>query len=92
MPEIDHDYTREPVCPACGDVIGDAWEWCTDELRGHEETCSGCGAVFRAFPHYDVCYSTQLVEDEDAAPEPPYPTDVSYSTELAPKGGSVSDP
>ena len=26
MQEIDHEYTREPVCPYCGYVFTDAWE------------------------------------------------------------------
>lgn len=64
---IEHEYTDEPVCPHCGVVIGDAGEWCTNEMRGHEEDCFECGAKFRAYPHYDVSYSTVLI----SAPKPP---------------------
>lgn len=65
--EIDHEHTDSPVCPQCGSEVGDAWEWCTDEMRGHEETCFDCQAVFRAFPHYSVSYSTTLVRKGDGS-------------------------
>lgn len=65
--DIDHTYTSEPTCPNCGGTLGDAWEWCTNEMIGHEEECPKCKAVFRAFPHYDVSYSTQLIRKPDGS-------------------------
>ncbi len=68
-PEIDHENTPDPVCPACGSSVGDAWEWCTNEMRGAEHTCFDCGALFRAFPSYDVTYTTELISLTPPKPE-----------------------
>jgi len=56
-----HRYLDAVHCPACGYHHGDEWEWCTSEIRGHEVDCDNCGATFRAFPHFSVSYSTELV-------------------------------
>ena len=66
-PEIDHESTNEPVCPRCGSIIGDAWEWCTD-TAGVEQDCFDCGARFKAYPEYDVTYTTELISEPQEEP------------------------
>ena len=31
MAEIDHHYTPDPVCPHCGEIYDNAWEWREDD-------------------------------------------------------------
>ena len=41
--KIEHEYTDEPVCPHCGHVHRDSFEWEEDE--GTQE-CEQCGKAF----------------------------------------------
>ncbi len=60
--EIDHEYTREIVCPHCGHEHGDSWE------RGDEETtkCHDCGKSFSYYRYVEVIYVSRKLTDAPA--------------------------
>lgn len=63
--EIDHEYTGEIVCPACGYEFGDSWESFLDGTHSEtEEECPECGAKFKVTQNVEVTYSTELIEEE----------------------------
>lgn len=55
MSEIDHDLTDEVVCPWCGQVSSDSWEY-DDE---GEEWCDQCEKDFTFVRNITVTYSTE---------------------------------
>lgn len=60
MGEIDHEYTDEIVCPHCGYVHSDSWEWADGEegvFAGYE--CHSCDAPFSFSRHVTIAYSTE---------------------------------
>lgn len=59
---MDTRRTDFPVCPACGHVHRDAWEWnFGDGLEGDiEHDCDNCGAEFGCIRIVDVAYTTKL--------------------------------
>ena len=59
MAEIDHEYTDEVVCPWCGYVHIDSWEWEDDD---GEDSCYKCDKVFTYTRHFTVEYSTEKKE------------------------------
>lgn len=52
--EIDHEYTREIVCPHCGYEFGDSWE--ADDYG--EDNCPECDGKFTFEREVDIHYST----------------------------------
>lgn len=63
--EIDHEYTKEIVCPACGYEYEDSWEcFSSGTTQESEEECPECGAKFRAVQEIEVTYSTVLIKEE----------------------------
>jgi hypothetical protein len=34
MTDIDHEFTEDIVCPHCGHVHGDSWEWAAKRVIG----------------------------------------------------------
>jgi len=52
--EIDHDYTREIVCPWCGYVYSDSYEY----SEGEGQECEHCGQNFDMYRHIDITYCT----------------------------------
>ena len=56
--DIKHEFTREIVCPYCGYIYGDSWEFEDDGVL----ECVNCGKEFA----YDRCvfvkYSTEKLE------------------------------
>jgi hypothetical protein len=58
--EIDHYYTSEIVCPHCGYVHHDSWEWGEDG----EDECGECEERFSYRRIVTIEYSTEK-------PEPP---------------------
>lgn len=58
--DIDHESTDEIVCPYCGYVHTDSWEW-----EGHHGTdrCDDCEKEFYWTRHVDITYDTSK-EDE----------------------------
>jgi len=59
--DIDHEYTREIVCPGCGDELGDSWELSDDD---GDEQCGECGITFTWERHVEVTYSTDFAQFE----------------------------
>jgi protein-arginine kinase activator protein McsA len=55
--DIEHEYTDEVVCPACGYVHGDSWEF---EDYDNEFECHECYAVFEFQRNIEITYSTKL--------------------------------
>lgn len=65
MSPIEHEYTREPVCPYCGREVRDAWEinfgpGCDGET---EIECGWCERTFTCVRHVTVEYSTEEIEE-----------------------------
>lgn len=52
---IDHESTDEIVCPYCGNVDGDSWEYSRNE---GELECHECNKKFSYSRHTEVTYST----------------------------------
>lgn len=59
---MDTTLTTDPVCPACGYVHRDAWEWHFDgDMEGAtERECDSCGAEFECVRIVGVDYTTRL--------------------------------
>lgn len=55
MEDIDHEYTREIVCPYCGYEDGDSWE---EEHNDGEKECGRCSKNFFYERQVEVTYST----------------------------------
>ena len=54
MPEIEHQYTTEIVCPHCGYEFSDSWEF---EDSGDAE-CYRCDLAFFFERQIEVTYTT----------------------------------
>jgi len=54
MSEVDHEYTREIVCPYCGREQSDSWEYGDDG----EIDCD-CGETYTFARDVSVTYSTR---------------------------------
>ncbi len=57
MTEIDHDNTREVVCPYCGYEEGDSWELPDDG----EHECGGCEKTFIYYRDVEVTYTSMKI-------------------------------
>lgn len=57
--QIDHEYTREIVCPYCGYEERDSWEVSPDEKYLGLVECENCGKEFYAERMIQVTYSTE---------------------------------
>lgn len=55
MPEIDHEYTNEAVCPWCGNEVGESWEF-GDYVDDYE--CDDCGKHFNISRNTEITYCT----------------------------------
>ena len=60
---IDHVDTSEPVCPHCGDELGDAWElFYPDYWRSYEEVdCEACNKPYKVTVECTVTYTTEAI-------------------------------
>ncbi len=67
MPEIDHSYTREVVCPYCGYEFSDSWEFDSRNNCGVED-CGECGKEFSWVRDVEVTYTTEKSAKEEAKP------------------------
>jgi len=56
---IDHDFTRNIVCPYCGHVDRDSWEWNNGEEGDGEAECGECEKSYGVSRHVMVKYSTR---------------------------------
>ena len=60
--DIDHDYTKEIVCPYCGHEQSDSWEIMGNDEDG-ETDCDECEKSFRWSAHIDITYCTEKMEN-----------------------------
>jgi hypothetical protein len=58
----DTEWTDEPVCPHCGKVQGDAWEWGDDECG--ETECGSCEKSFHYTRYVSINWSTKPVKED----------------------------
>lgn len=64
--EIDHEYTREIVCPYCGYEFSDSWGYGLDENPYEIECCNeDCLKTFEAWIDVEVSYCTDKIEAGD---------------------------
>ena len=58
--EIDHDYTKEIICPYCGYEHGDSWEKSNDVFDGDlpDMECDDCNKTFSVYRNGEITYST----------------------------------
>lgn len=59
---IDHNFTREVVCPHCGYEHTDSWERHMDDGDQEDDTCERCGKDFTVDCTVTVTYSTEPKE------------------------------
>ena len=59
MTEINHDYTSRIVCPYCGHIHSECYEYADD---GKTE-CDACEMTFHFTRHVIVNYSTKKVKE-----------------------------
>jgi len=55
-----HSYTREIVCPYCGEEQGDSWEYCTDTRPGDvfDIQCGKCEKEFSALYEVETTFTS----------------------------------
>lgn len=70
QPEIDHEYTDNPVCPYCGYVCGDTWELDFGTSEETTVTCCECERDYIVSAHFSVNYSTRKSETKETTSEP----------------------
>jgi transcription elongation factor Elf1 len=72
MAEIDHEFTKEIVCPYCGYVHSESYEFGNGADDGDDE-CGKCGKKFSWSRMISVSYSTSKTgeegDDEDCEDE-----------------------
>lgn len=74
MSEIDHEYTKEIVCPHCGYEFIDSWEH-NESLQSDQSgdnliSCHECEKNFVAHMDVEVYYSTSTLDNcEDCGNE-----------------------
>jgi hypothetical protein len=57
MSGIDHEFTKNIICPQCGHKIKD-----TLEYEGGEEIECDCGAIYIVYQNIEITYTTELVQ------------------------------
>jgi transcription elongation factor Elf1 len=60
--EIDTDGTDEIVCPHCGEVFTDSWEYGRDEDIGEVE-CGECEKTFYARRNISISYTSEKLDE-----------------------------
>jgi len=66
MTEIDHEFTREVVCPWCGYEHNDSWDRSMSDGDCNEDDCGKCGKPFTVSCIVTVEYSTEKDHARDA--------------------------
>jgi hypothetical protein len=62
MPNIDTEFTDEPVCPHCGKKDIDWWD-CDDAKKEEswDSRCGFCGKEYRIVCHKTITFTTSEV-------------------------------
>lgn len=63
--EIDHECTHDIVCPHCGHIDRDSWEWNDGAEGDGEHDCGECSVTFYVSRHVSVSYSTSKLKDSE---------------------------
>lgn len=58
---IDHEYTKEIVCPWCGHELDNAWKYAYEEYIGLVN-CGNCDKELYVYASISVTYSTEKAE------------------------------
>lgn len=61
MDEFDHTLTEEIVCPYCGEIESDSWEYNGDD---GEIECSNCEQTYAYTRVVDISYTTVPKEEQ----------------------------
>ena len=61
--EIDHEYTRDIVCPYCGHKIEDSCDYIDANGQYYEIGCPGCEETFLAMGEIKIDYSTEKLKN-----------------------------
>ena len=61
--EFNHEWTDDPVCPKCGRIEHDAWEYHLADGDKAESKCESCGTKYEITCCISVDYSTKIIED-----------------------------
>jgi len=72
MAEIDHEFTKEIVCPYCGYVHSESYDFGGGGEEDSEAECGRCDRKFNWSRMISVSYSTSKIdgeEDEDGDDE-----------------------
>jgi transcription elongation factor Elf1 len=62
MDKIDHEYTKNIVCPHCGKEDNDSWEVQPGEEDLGVIECGYCGEEFIASRIIDITYCTRKID------------------------------
>lgn len=57
---LDCEYTREPVCPACGERDGEWWDGGLEAEETTRVTCGHCEAVYDCAMHVEYTFTTTI--------------------------------
>lgn len=60
--EIDHEDTREAVCPHCGHQMRDTWELHLGDEDSAEVECGDCEKPYRVIAFVRRTYDTVKIE------------------------------
>ncbi|MFA5766509.1 MAG: hypothetical protein WC919_01120 [Candidatus Paceibacterota bacterium] len=66
MAEIDHEFTREIVCPYCGYVHSESYDFGNGGEEDSETECGRCDRKFNWSRMISVSYSTSKIKEENA--------------------------
>jgi hypothetical protein len=64
MPEIDHEWTNDAVCPYCGYADKESWELDGEDGQEGETTCGSCERDFIYYRNVSVTFTTMKIEDK----------------------------
>lgn len=60
MPDIDHEWTNELVCPHCGYEHSDSWELNDGDEGDWDHECHDCQKTFAAQRFVTVKYGSEV--------------------------------
>lgn len=58
MDSWQFENTRQPLCPHCGHMLQDTWEYLQEDEESTVITCSKCDKKYLATMHVSVDYTT----------------------------------
>ena len=67
LDELDLCRNLHPVCPYCGTVDYDAWEWGTEDT--HEVECGRCAKTYLAVREVEVKWTTRKPDKQTGPTE-----------------------